>query len=215
MGESLSLTLLYTANIAGDLTMMPRLFTFVGRLKREALPPVLLLDLGRSCADEVWHCRETGGRSALIALDAMGYQAANVAGAIDPETREQLAKQVTVELVDRERDWLFDSPLTECGIRSTLRPHADERRLQIVLAPADSTRIKGNALYLQSVDAGQVGAAVVDLRGARALTSARVYRLPTATPPNPSIAGAVEFIEAEARLLAKKRDLPPPQTPPP
>ncbi|MCY3832059.1 MAG: hypothetical protein OXG85_03510 [Chloroflexi bacterium] len=204
MDEPLSLTLLYTANIAGDLALLPRLFTFLGRLKSEAGPLVLLLDLGRSCADEVWHCRETGGRSALIALDGMGYHAANVAGALDPETRDQLAEQVTMALVDERRDWLYDSPLTECGIRSTLRPRDFERRLQIVLSPADSMRIEGNALYLGAVGAGQVGAAVVDLRGAPALISASARMLPPDTPPNPSIAGMVEFVEAEARYFARQ-----------
>ena len=32
-----------------------------------------------------------------------------------------------------------------------------------------------------------------------------LHEMPPDTPPNPSIAGTVEFVEAEARLLAKKR----------
>jgi len=205
MDEPLSLSLLYTANIAGDLALLPRLFTFLQRLKSEARPPVLLFDLGGSCADDVWHCRETAGRSALIALDGMGYHAANVAGALDPENRDRLAQQVTMGLVDAERDWLCPAPLADWGIRATLRPRRHSAGLQIALSPAESARIKGNALFLQAVGLGQVGAAAVEFCAAPALISARIHTLPPDTPPNPSIAGTVEFIEAEARLLAKKR----------
>ena len=171
MGKPLSLSLLYTATLAGDLALLPRLFTFLGRLKTEAGLPILLLDLGGYCSHDVWHCRETGGRSALIALDGMGYDAANVAGALDPETRDSFAEQLTMALVDEGRDWRCQEPSTKRVIRATLRPRANWVGLQIVLSPAASTRVEGAVLYLKSVDAGEVGAAVVDLRGAPALIS--------------------------------------------
>ena len=205
MDEPLRLTLLYTANIAGDLALLPRLHTFLQRLRPPELLHSLLLDLGGACSDAVWHCRETGGRSTLIVLDGMGYHAANVAGALDREGRDQLAGQVTMGLVDTGRDWLHQAPpLGNRLIRVTLRPR-DETRLQVIMRPAVSTRVEGNVVYLAGVGAGQVGAAVVDLGSEPALASARIHDLPPETPPNPSIAGTVEFVEAEARLLAKKR----------
>ena len=100
MDEPLSLTLLYSGEIAGDLALLPRLYTFLQRLHPPQQQPTLLLDLGGSCANSAWHCRETGGRSTLIVLDGMGYHAANVAGALDREGRDKLAENVTMGLVD-------------------------------------------------------------------------------------------------------------------
>ncbi len=206
MGQPLRLTLLYSANIAGDLKLLPRLYTFLQRLHPPERRPALLLDLGRSCSADIPHCRETGGRSTLIALDGMGYHAANVAGALDRENRDKLAKIVTMGLVDETDDWLYHvPPVRDPSIRVRLRPRDDSARLQIILQPAASTRVEGTALYLQEVGAGQVGEAVVDLRGGPYLLRTCAHQMPPDTPPNPSIAGAVEFVEAEARLLAKKR----------
>lgn len=205
MDEPLTLTLLYTANIAGDLVRLPRLYTFLQRLKTAAREPVLLLDLGGSCADDVSHCRETGGRSTLIVLDGMGYDAANVAGALDRENCGKLAEQVTLALVDEGSDWLYQTaPVSFPAIRFTLCPQDEAAHLQAVMRPAESTRIEGNALFLQAVSAGQVGEAVVELQGAPHLILAHVHEMPPNTPPNPSIAGTVEFVEAEARYVAKQ-----------
>ena len=206
MGKPLSLALLYTANIAGDLALLPRLYTFLQRLKAAAHQPALLLDLGESCADDIPHCRETGGRSVLTVLDGMGYHAANVAGTLNHENRVKLAEQVTLALADEGRDWLYQRAAVSCpAIRFTLRPQDEAARPQVVMKPAESTRVAGNALLLQAVNAGEVGEAVVDLPGELRLLSARVHQMPPNTPPNPSIAGTVEFVEAEARLLAKNR----------
>lgn len=207
MEKPLSLTLLYTANIAGDLALLPRLFTFLQRLRTNVRHETLLLDLGGCCADNVWHCRETGGRSTLIALDAMGYHVANVAGTLDHSNREQLAEQAMMALVDERRDWLYRvPPASDASIRVRLCASDDAARLQIVLSPVETTRVDGNVLRLRCVGAGQVGEAVVDLRGEPALIAAHVHEMPPGSQPNPSIAGTVEFIEQEARLLAKKRE---------
>ena len=102
-------------------------------------------------------------------LTAWGYDAANVAGLLNPEQRERLAQQVTLGLVDEERDWLFQSPFAGAGgISATLRPRDEAASLQIVLEPAASTRIVAKALFLEAVDAGQVGAVAIDLQGAPA-----------------------------------------------
>ena len=205
MEKPLSLKLLYTANIAGDLALLPRLFTVIQQLRADPCQPVLLLDLGASCADDVWHCRETGGRSTLIALDAMGYHAANVKGTLDERNRGKLAEQVTMALVDEGRDWLYHvPPVSDDSISVRLRARDDEARMQIVLSPAQRIAIKGNAIFLQSVGAGQVGEVLVDLREAPVLIGERVHRIPPDTPPNPSIAGTVEFVEAEARYFARQ-----------
>ena len=206
MAKPLSLTLLYTAGIAGDLALLPRLHTFLQRLKPAERQGTLLLDLGGSCADSVWHCQATGGRSTLIVLDGMGFHAANVDGALDSENRDKLAEQVTMALVDERHDWQYHlPPLRDPSIVATLRPQDSAARLQIMMMPAENTRIEGKVLHLQGVSAGQVGEAKVDLRGTPRIASATVHDLPPETPPNASIAGAVEFVEAEARFYLKQQ----------
>lgn len=205
MDEPLSLTLLYTAEIAGDLALLPRLYTFIQRLRPPAGQPALLLDLGGSCAEGVPHCRETGGRSTLIVLDGMGYDAANVAGLIDIDEYDSIAEQVTLALVDEGRDWLYQAAPVSCpAIRFTLRPRGEAARMQVVMRPAESTRVEGNSLFPGAVCAGQVGEAVVDLQGEPHLISACIHQMPPDTPQNPSIAGTVEFVEAEARYFARQ-----------
>ncbi len=206
MEKPLSLSLRYSAGIAGDLALLPRLHTFLQRLKAAEGPGALLLDLGGSCADSVWHCRATGGRSALIVLDGMGFHAANVEGALDAVSRARLAQQVTLALVDAGRDWSYHAPpVYDPGIIVALHPRERAARLQIALRPAASTRLDGKILSLAAVKSGQVGEAVVDLRGAPRIVSATVHEMPTDTPPNPSIAGAVEFVEAEARYYQRQQ----------
>jgi hypothetical protein len=205
METPLSLSLRYTAGIAGDLALLPRLHTFLQRLKAAEDQGALLLDLGGSCLDSVWHCRATGGRSALIVLDGMGYHAANVEGALDADSRAKLAQQVTLALVDAARDWTYHvPPVRDPSIIVALRPRERDARLQIALAPAAETRLDGKILRLQAVSRGQVGEAVVDLRGSSRLVSATAHTMPADTPPNPSIAGAVEFVEAEARFYQRQ-----------
>ncbi len=202
MEEPLSLTLLYTGGIAGDLALLPRLYTFLQRLKGDGRH-CLLLDLGGSCSDIAWHCRDTGGRSALIVLDGMGYHAANAEGVLETEDRDKLAGQVTMGLVDRRNHWRCRMA-SAMEIIAALRPVEPDERLQIMLEPAESTRLDGKVLRLQAVGRGQVGEVAVDMRGEPVLVSSCIRNMPADTPPNPSIAGAVEFVESEARYYRRR-----------
>ena len=86
-----TLTILYTANLRGNLDLMPRLHTFLRRVRQDFNGRVLKLDAGNACDSTVWHCAATGGRSALLVLDAMGFTAANVSGVLSAEGRARLA----------------------------------------------------------------------------------------------------------------------------
>lgn len=205
MEKPLSLTLLYTSNLGGDIHLLPRLYTFIQRLKPARRPGLLLFDLGHACADEVWHCRLTQGRSMLIALDGMGYHAANAAGTADAAGR-QVEAQMTMALVDDARDWHYQvPPVIDRSITATVGPTDSAARLQICLSAADETRIQGNVLYLGDVRGGQVGRVCLDLRSAPRITASGVHDMPSNTLPNPSLAATVEFVESEARYLQKKR----------
>jgi hypothetical protein len=214
------LVALYTANLRGDLDLLPRLHTFIRQIKSQSpdiehdvmlcmVEPVnyrtLLLDLGQSCAAGVWHCDLTGGRSTLIVLDAMGYHAANVAGFLSADGRANLEGQVSVALVDVAHTWQQDDIFVTNGSRRgepPVRPYS----LHIALTPATSTRVEGNTLHLASVNAGQVGMAQVGTTGGTmTLLAHEVFDLPANTLPDPTIAATVEFVVGEARYYEKKQ----------
>lgn len=205
MEKPLSLSLLYTANLRGNIALLPQLYTFMRRLKSELQPGSLILDLGKACDDAAPHCRQTGGRSMLIVMDGMGYHAANVDGAFDATDRKRVVDQVTMALVDSAKDWHYrDALIEDTSIRLTVKPNAAPARLQICLAPAESTRLDGNILFLRDVQMGQVGTVSIDLDGSPRIAEHAIHDLPADTPPNSSIAGAIDFVESEARLFHKK-----------
>lgn len=205
MEKPLSLTILYTSNLRGDIALLPRLFTLLGRLKAPSVGATLVFDLGRACDETAWHCRETGGRSMLILLDGMGYHAANVDGELDDADREKLGAQVTMTLIDETHSGQFRLPARDDPLIVAAHPDAREQRFQIVLAPNERTKIEHNALRLQDISGGQIGAVRVTLAPAPHIAAVDIHDLPGDTPPNPTIAGAVEFVEAEARLFQRKR----------
>ncbi len=219
------LTLLYTAHLRGDLARLPRLYSFLRQLKAyytseevvqvcsldPAQPPgrTLLLDLGDSCAPEVWHCQVTGGRSTLVVLDGMGYDAAAVEDA--SQLKAQMGESVRLALVDADTPRmiedmvisLFDNDEGGSGLASqAARPYS----LEIRLTPAEATRLDGDRLTLGDVAAGQVGAAQLIRVGDRwSLARHELHDLPHRALPDPTIAASVEFVLSEARYAQKRR----------
>jgi hypothetical protein len=204
-----SLTLLYTQRIRGDLALLPRLYTFLRQLRGEhgAGGQTLLLDLGESCAPEVFPCALTGGRSTLIALDAMGYHAANVCGWLTASDRERLeAAHLQTAQVDDAHPLVNDALVLFTGQRVPILPER-EAALAVALDPAEATQLDVAALRLGAVESGQVGMArLVWREGQPSLVAQGVYALPLDTLPDATIAGTVEFILSEARYTQKRRE---------
>jgi hypothetical protein len=211
----LNLLILYTANIRGDLDRLPRLHTFIRQLKAQpveeeaevmlcAVEPVpartLLLDLGGSCDPAVWHCAATGGRSSLIVLDAMGYDAAHVV--LSPESRARLsANLLRLALVDADHPWTNGDLLLSAGGNPARQVDC---RLRILLAPADATQLNGDSLHLVDVEAGQVGLAQVQMDAPIRLIAQAVFDLPAFMPADPTISATVDFVLSEARYFQRK-----------
>ncbi len=207
MEEPLKLTVLYTYGLRGDLDVLPRLYTLIRQLRalnsQEAVkvchddpaPPIgriLLLDLGDSCAPDVWHCAVSGGLSMPLAFDGMGYHAANVS--ISSDARARVSELTQLKLIDAEH------PAEVDGVWLTLSaPHPD--RLTILLRPAEFADLTDNLLTLPAVKARQVGEA--RLRG-HMLVAHMVYDLPTNALPDPTIAGVVDLVTSEARYRQKR-----------
>jgi hypothetical protein len=213
------LHILYTSNLHGDLDLLPRLQTFMRHLKslpiddedevmicavQPQTPRVFLLDLGHTCAPDVWHCTATDGRSTLIALDAMGYHAANVADALTPESRIRLRDNLLgMALVDSAADW-SQGDLVFTVRREGSQTLATFPPFNINLTPAPSTQIVSSTLHFADVRVGQVGTVQVSfLTGAPRLIAHAIFDLPTDTPPDPTIAATVDFVRSEARFYSR------------
>lgn len=213
------LTVLYTHRIRGELSILPRMFNFIRQLQAyyseddvrmcpdDPTPPggrTLLVDLGESCAPEVWPCALTGGRSTLVVLDAMGYAAANVSGVLTAEARARLGDSLQIGLVDAAHSWKHDDIVLTLTASAELEPAA----LHVILSPAGATRLEGSRLYLRGVEGTQIGAArltALDESGTiLTLQTSEVFDLPTRTLPDPTIAGLVDFVVSEARYTEKR-----------
>jgi hypothetical protein len=212
------LTLLYTANLGGKLDLLPQLYTFIRQLRAQrieedegevmlcAVQPIpqriLLLDLGSSCAADVWHCTATGGRSTLMVLDAMGYHAVNVTGLLTGEARERLkANVLTTAMLDDDTTYAMDDLLL-----TTRKRDSSHHTLHVLASPGDKTHIDNNTLELVHVEASQVGMARVDMNGKPKLLAQGVFTMPSSTLPDPTIAATVDFVLDEARHFSKKLD---------
>lgn len=202
-----SLVVIYTHRLRGDLALLPRLYTFLRRLRGDyaANGRVLLFDLGASCAPDVFPCALTGGRSILIALDAMGYDAANVAGQLSAEDRARLdASHLQMALVDAAHLYRKDEILVSVGMDES----APTSGVCIDIDPASRSHVEGSILRLGSMEQGQVGLVRLRLDHGRVrLEETHTLEMPADVTPDPTIAGAVEFILGEARYLQHKQGM--------
>ena len=200
-----SLHILYTHNIRGNLTLLPRLYTFIQSVK---MPRTLLLDLGNSCEASVWHCAATGGRSTAVVLDGMGFHAANVQGLLTTEARMKLKGVTSMHPVDDRSPWRYHMPPERDEgiiISSVLTPAL---RLCILLAASEATTLKDRLLTLQSIDTGEkgeIGSVHVNLQQDHSLNNFEILTMPPNTKPDISITAAVEFVEDEARYYQKNQ----------
>jgi hypothetical protein len=213
---ALKLLVVYTCNLRGDeatlIHVLPRLHTLIRSLRSGQGGGVpwnapatdtrfLRLDLGNSCAPDVWPCDVTGGRSTLIVLDAMGYQAAN-ASHLAGEPREAEDQPAANGAGGRRARLAGQRYCRRVGAtcqvalaktRNAHHPHASGRH------PPE-----GDRLYL-AVERGQPGVAQAGLGETATLDERAVLDLPPGTLPDPTIAAAVEFVLGEARYYQGNR----------
>lgn len=154
----------------------------------------------------MWPCGVTEGRSTLLALDAMGYHAANTQGLLAPESRQKLAEQVTLALVDDAHPFVHENTvLVETGFAAA-PPEGAPYALTVRLAPAPSSALDGRSLSLAAVQARQIGEVRLDMRDQPpALLSHAVLSLPPDTLPDATLSGVVDFIRGEARYYESQR----------
>jgi len=200
-----SLTILYTSNLRGDLQLLPRLYTFIQQLKREHDSQALLLDTGHACADDVWHCEATKGRSTVIVLDGMGYHAVNVADFMGNTERDSLAGSISTGLVTHRHMWRYFVPPTRDEDIVIAGQSTPAIKLCIVAAPSDKTVLENRTLHLKTLEKGQVGLVVADLQKMTIATD-EIFTMPPKIKPDATIAASVDLVEEEARLAQKRND---------
>lgn len=198
------LTIFYTHRLRGNLALLPRLYTFLRRLRAEHAGEgrAIVLDLGESCAPDVFPCALTGGRSTLIALDAMGCDAANVRGTLAPDDRERLeAMYLNIALVDETHR------LEKAGLVVGHAGGTAESLLYVEIEAADATTLIGKRLRLSGIDGGQVGMVRLDAEdgGAWRLAAEGVFTMPPDIAPTPTLSGMIEMILSEARYAQKRQ----------
>jgi hypothetical protein len=219
-----SLTVVYTHRLRGDLALLPRLYSFIRQLRahysEEAvtlcpLDPapanptgkILLLDLGESCAPDLWHCAVTGGRSTLVVLDSMGYDAANVTGFFAPESREKMGDMLRIALVDDEHRYETDDLVIAIEHRRGVPLNVPtQNRITVILDSSDITRFEHNILSLAGIEGGQIGVArICTKKIPYELEEHTIFDLPRQMQPDPTIAGIVDFVISEARHTQKRQ----------
>jgi len=195
------LTLLYTHGLGGDFARLPRLAAHLRALAQDQ-PAPLLLDLGDSCSAQVWHCQATQGRSAFLALDALGYHVAN-ASALSAASRAKLAGQVSLGLVAPGQAWRY----AVGAVRDESLIVADEATpalsLSIVCAPAAQTACGAGVLRLQAPAPFSVGLLRLDWPR-QAILAQSVHPLPASILPDTSVLAILELIEDEARAYQQR-----------
>lgn len=184
---------LITANTAGDLAYLPRLYTALRELKTNCTGKVLLVDTGRAWSAQEWVCQATENRAPYLVMDAMGYDFIFADG-LTPEAQERLRGQVLAVLAAAEAAYRFEN-----------------RGLLLVSDPALSEpQLEGDRLRLPLPPKTVIGEVSLDLGidSAWTITAVAWHHVPAATLPDPTIAGTVDFVISEARYYQKKRSTP-------
>lgn len=193
------ITIIYTHNLGGQLERLPKLHTLIRRLRRD-YTDVVLLDMGGSCTPDVWHCAATGGRSTLLVLDAMGYDAVTVTGLLTPAARDRLPDTLQLALIDADSSW------SRPDLRVGAARDPDATGMQVVTRPAETAVMRDGVFYPQRLSATEVGVAQLGLFDhTPELFAHAVHPLPPSTRPDPTIAGAVDFVLSEARYVQKRQ----------
>lgn len=203
MKKIAAITLLYTANLAGDLGLLPRLFSLIQRERRTAAGPVFLLDLGDSCALEAWICRATQGRAPLIVLDGMGYDVALVGG---PErvpipliSLQQLSGRIMMGVVPWNRVYDLARQGVTFRVVAGHGPVPPGPPVVWVDRSHDSLPSVGDDVVTLG-DVEQGGLARVDIAWPDwRVQETSILTLRASVPADPTISALVEFVQDEAR----------------
>jgi hypothetical protein len=213
---SAPLTLLVTANLAGRLDRLPRLFPLIQRVRADAAGPVLTLDLGGACDPAAWEGAATEGRATLFVLDAMGYDGACLAA----QDCRELSSDAAAKLLEGTHLALCGP---SAGLPDRVTMAAEEWQvaltasgteaappgLALVVRPLMSGEEpyfeeRTRTLWLAGPPGDRLGVAHIMPGGSAAVTW-RMLAIPPDARPDATVAAAVEFVRDEARFYLQQR----------
>lgn len=228
----LSLTVLYTVSVRGELRLLPYLFTLVKQQKYAAPGITVLVDLGETCRADWPICRLTEGRALMVAMDGMGYDAFNLTP--DDPLTANIATQ------NKLRDTVVTAVLTPGQATAITKKIGEEQYVQIRVSGGDETappdpdtRVavptvatiylsKGEALASRITDdaalvvedrresripeLGRITLRLDGQTGRLVLLDQRRLPIPAGIMPDPSVSSVVEFVESETQYAAKQRE---------
>jgi hypothetical protein len=186
----MTLHVFLTANLAGDLDALPRLYTLLAILRSGLDAPATLIDLGGACHPAQWICQATENRAPYVVMDAMGYHQA-VSSILDEENRQKLGAMVQMEIV-----FPADLPL-QVG-EWHLMPHS-------TTSTTPTAALKGRLCRVQLPPTHTIDHLQLEDDGQASIDR---HPVPHATLPDPTIAGTVEFVKREVRYYQSKKGQP-------
>jgi len=213
MAEFERVTLLYTANLQGELALLPRLFTLIQQARHAAKGPTLLLDLGDSCALSAWVCQATHGRAPFLVFDSMGYDAALIGGPERVPIPPSALRRLVADLVMPVVVWNRARTLQKRGVEFTLAPGNAPAPSGAPVVRVERTRtalpaVGDAAPVLGDVAQGELACVEMSWPDWRVQSATR-HAVNAQTPPDPTIAAVVELVEEEARAYTQREDTTP------
>ena len=206
MAETGCLTVLYTANLAGKLDILPRMFSLIQRERQSVSGTVFLVDLGDTCVVESPLCRGTEGRGPFIVLDGMGYDVAIVGGPektpIPPSALRALGGRMVMPVVI----WNRAREFTRRDVSFWLAPGAPKdlpngARVIRVDRSVEGPGEVGALPVLFDVQQAVLGRMSIDVED-WCITSASHIRLTPDMQPDPVVGTLIDFVVEQARYIA-------------
>lgn len=197
------LNIFYTAHLEANFSLMPRLFSTIQQQRHQLSPPTLLLDIGQVWSAEDWICQATENRAPYLVLDAMGYNAV-LADGLDQAGILGLQEAVQLKLLGKNtifkwhwRDlWLNIGSHAELPKISFAAPDQTPPASKFFITEPQHLTLfppRNEIIWLQ-VDWPHLN--VIDFQSIPFDNDAR---------PDPTIMGAIEFVENEARYYAQRK----------
>lgn len=179
-----------SAHTQTDTDYLPRLFNVIRASKQDITTPVFLIDTGQACDDDHWLCQATENRAPYFILDAMGYNAAFADG-LRGDAWQQAQPHMQLRLIP-------------AGATAVLT-YQDSLRFRVRAdAESDQPIIDGNVLVLPLPQKNTLLCVEITTAPMK-IVKTWVKMVDDNTLPNPTIVGAIEFVDAEARYYLKRR----------
>jgi hypothetical protein len=209
LNDEKTLTVLYTANLAGDLDSLPRLFTLIQHERQTAAPLTFLLDLGDTCSLDSWLCRETLGRAPFLVMDGMGYDAVLIGADEDAPIPTESLRRLLAHLIMPVILWNRTRQLAKGGVSLSVisgdqKLMPDEAGLIVDRSRPTLPDVGSSPPVLGDVPGGAVARVDVTWPACQ-VKSAHLNTPSPGMRPDPTIAALVEFVKTEAQHFAPQR----------